>query len=129
MFDRITMVTLGVKDLKKSTSFYIDGLKLPRMDFEGEITFIALKGTMLALYQIDLLANDIGIKNDHAGFSGITFAHNVLSEAEVDKMYAYAIEHGATPVTAPVKKDWGGYSAYFADLDGYYWEIAYNPFF
>ena len=129
MFDQITMITLGVKDLKKSTAFYVDGLKLPKMPFDGEITFLALKGTMLALYQVDLLAEDIGIKNDKSGFSGVTLAHNVSSEAEVDKAYGFAITHGATPITPPVKKDWGGYSAYFADPDGYYWEIAYNPFF
>lgn len=129
MFDKITMITLGVKDLKKSTEFYIDGLQLPKMPFDGNITFIRLQGTMLALYPIDLLAEDIGIPNNKSGFSGITLAHNVSSEAEVDKLYAFAIANGATPVTPPVKKDWGGYSAYFADLDGYYWEIAYNPFF
>lgn len=129
MFDHMTMITLGVKDLKASTDFYVNGLGLPRMPFEGDITFLALKGTMLALFQIDKLAEDIGIHNDKSGFSGVTFAHNVPSEAEVDRLYAYAIAQGARPVTPPVKKDWGGYSAYFADPDGYYWELAYNPFF
>lgn len=129
MFDKITMITLGVKDLQKSTEFYIKGLGLPQMPFDGDITFVKLQGTMLALFEINKLAADIGIENTKAGFSGFTLAHNVSSEAEVDKLYEKALAGGATPVTPPVKKDWGGYSAYFADPDGYYWEIAYNPFF
>jgi len=129
MFNNITMITLGVRDLKKATEFYISGLGLPQMAFEGDITFIKLQGAMLALFEINKLADDIGIKNDKSGFAGFTLAHNVKRKEEVDKLYKQAINSGATPVTPPVTKDWGGYSAYFADPDGYYWEIAYNPYF
>lgn len=129
MFDKITAITLGVKDLKRATEFYIDGLKLPKMDWDGDITFIKLENITLALYEINNLAKDIGINNDKMGFSGFTLAYNVPNKEKVDELYAKAIAVGATPITEPVTKDWGGYSAYFCDLDGYYWEIVFNPFF
>ena len=47
--------------------------------------------------------------------------------ADVDRVVAEAVAAGATVVTAPVARDWGGYSGYVADPDGYRWEIAYNP--
>ena len=130
MFAKITTIVLGVKDLKQATDFYVNGLKMSKMEWEGDITFIKLDNLILSLYEINNLAKDIGIKNTKGnGFSGITFAHNVSHKIKVDELYAKAIAAGATPITAPEKKEWGGYSAYFCDLDGYYWEIVFNPFF
>lgn len=62
------------------------------------------------------------------GLSAITLAHNVATEAEVDKVYREALSAGAKSIKQPQKAFWGGYSGYFADPDGYLWEVAYNPF-
>ena len=46
---------------------------------------------------------------------------------QVDAILARAREHGAGPVQDARQREWGGYSGYFADPDGYRWEIAVNP--
>ena len=86
----------------------------------------------MELYSIDSLARDINADNPptitNSGFSGITLAINMKSEDEVDAFLKTVIKHGGTLVkTARKKVSWGGYSGYFQDLDGYYWEVAYGP--
>jgi uncharacterized glyoxalase superfamily protein PhnB len=39
-----------------------------------------------------------------------------------------AVGAGARLIKAGQKADWGGYSGYFADPDGFLWEVAWNPF-
>ena len=129
MFDkRISITTLGVKDLAKSTAFYEKlGWEKSAASMDT-ITFIQLKGVVLGLFPIDELAKDAGVINDKATFSGTTMAHNLASEKEVEEAMVFAISCGAVQVKAPEKVFWGGYSGYFADPDGYLWELAYNPF-
>lgn len=128
MDSRISMVTLGVSDLEKSVEFYEIGLGFPRMKSEPGIAFFTLKGTWLGLYPLEALAEDAGVSVERSGFSGITFSHNVDSEAEVDQVFQQALNAGATQVKIPQKVFWGGYSGYIKDRDDYLWEIAYNPF-
>lgn len=130
MKPKISIVTLGVADLKRATCFYRDGLGLPEYEFEGSsITFFALEGTWLALYPLDLLTEDIGIRQEKGGeFGGITLAHNVGSKKEVDTLLCQAEDAGATLIKPAQEAFWGGYSGYFKDLDGHVWEVAYNPF-
>ncbi len=75
------------------------------------------------------LAADAGIDPSSTGFAGFSLAHNVASEAEVDTTFEQAIAAGARPIKSPQRADWGGYSGYFADPDGYLWELAHNPEF
>lgn len=129
MFDkRISITTLGVKDLAVSTTFYEKLGWTKSAASMDTITFIQLKGVVLGLFPINELAKDAGVKNDKATFSGTTMAHNLASEQEVDDAMDFAISCGATKVKAPEKVFWGGYSGYFADPDGYLWELAFNPF-
>ena len=123
------MITLGVSDLARSTVFYRDGLGFPTHgDFPG-ITFFKLTGTWLALFPLEELAKDAQVDLHREGFSGVTLAHNVGSKTEVDAVLKQAQRAGAR-ITKPAKDtDWGGYSGYFADLDGYLWEVAWNPHF
>ncbi len=125
---RISLVTLGVADVARSTAFY-EKLGWKRSSASQDaITFIRLKGVVLGLFSRDALAHDAGVENTPAGFSGVTLAHNVTSPAGVDAVYKFALSCGATAVKAPEKVFWGGYSGYFADPDGHLWEIAHNPF-
>ncbi len=125
---RISIVTLGVADLKKATAFYeqLGWKKSPAS--QDSVTFIKLNGTVLGLYSRRGLADDAGVEDSAPGFSGVSLAHNLASEAEVDAAYEFALSCGAKAVKPPQKVFWGGYSGYFADPDGHLWELAYNPF-
>lgn len=126
---RISLITLGVEDVARATAFYERlGWKKSSAS-QDAVTFIRLKGTVLGLFSRQSLAEDAHVENTPKGFSGVTLAHNVTSERGVDAVYKFALSCGATPVKAPEKVFWGGYSGYFADPDGHLWEVAYNPFF
>lgn len=125
---RITMVTLGVADVPASAAFY-EKLGWRRSSASSEhVAFFDLHGTKLGLYGRRALAADARVSDTEPGFSGVTMAHNLNSEAEVDAAYAFALSCGASAVKKPEKAFWGGYSGYFADPDGHLWELAFNPF-
>ena len=128
MKPHITIITLGVADLQRSIDFYQKGLGLPRKDESDSIAFFEMDGTMLALYPRDELAEDITISPEGTGFQGFTLAHNVASPEEVDMTLAEAVAAGAELVKPGQEAFWGGYSGYFKDPDGFYWEVAHNPF-
>lgn len=127
MQPRISMVTLGVRDLAASIRFYEQGLGLPRIKSEPTVAFFDLNGSWLGLYGWDALAEDAEIPAKGSGFRGVTLAHNLSSEAAVDALFAEALNAGAKSVKQPRKVFWGGYSGYFADPDGHLWEVAFNP--
>ncbi len=129
MQPRISMVTLGVKDLERSTRFYEEGLGLPRMQFEGDAVFFQLNGSWLGLYPWDALAEDATLASGGKGFRGVSLAHNVETRHEVDQLLSQAERVGATIVKPPQDAFWGGYSGYFSDPDGHLWEVAWNPHF
>ncbi len=130
MKPKISLVTLGVSDLKRSLAFYRDGLGFPTHEYKEDVgvVFFKLEGTWLSLYPREELAKDAMVSSAGSGFPGITLAHNVSSKEEVDMVVNKAVSVGATLVKKPQSVFWGGYSGYFADPDGYLWEIAYNPF-
>jgi catechol 2,3-dioxygenase-like lactoylglutathione lyase family enzyme len=129
MKPKISIVTLGVRDFARSLAFYREGLGFAAHNYtEGEDhVMFALEGSWLSLYPRDKLAEDATVPDDGRGFSGVTLAHNVGSPAEADAVFEKAVSVGAKPVKKP-QPFWGGYSGYFADPDGYLWEIAHNPF-
>ena len=128
MKPHITIITLGVIDLQRAINFYEKGLGLPRKNESDSIAFFDMSGTMLALYPRDELAEDITISPEGTGFQGFTLAHNVASPEEVDLTLAEAVAAGAELVKPGQEAFWGGYSGYFKDPDGFYWEVAHNPF-
>ncbi len=129
MKPRISMITLGVRDLAASIAFYERGLGLPRMASPPEVAFFTLDGTWLGLYGREALAEDATLPAEGHGFAGVALAHNVASEAEVDAVLEQAVAAGARLVKPGQKAFWGGYSGYFADPDGHLWEVAHNPHF
>ena len=129
MKPRISMVTLGVRDLEASIQFYRDGLRFHRIESSPEVAFFDLDGTWLGLYDRRALAEDATVSPEGHGFAGFTLSHNVASESEVDQVMEDAQSAGATVVKPPQKVFWGGYSGYFKDPDDYLWEVAFNPHF
>ena len=128
---RLTNITLGVKDLNKAREFYEAVLDTPPNTSTDDIVFIELPGTWLSLYSLEELAKDISpdVPTTRAGFSGITLSHNVGSKDEVLAVMKRAKSAGADIVKEPQDVFWGGFSGYFADLDGHYWEVVWGPMF
>ena len=129
MEPRISLITLGVADLARATRFYADCLGLPRIETPPTITFFELGRLWLALWPRENLADDAGVSAQGDGFRGFSLAHNVRSPAEVDALLKHVAECGAVVVKPGHATDWGGYSGYFTDPDGFLWEVAHNPTF
>jgi len=130
MKHKISIITLGVSNFKKSFDFYTNGLGYTPHNYKtGEVyVMYEMEGSWLSLFPIDMMSEDAGIQRAISPSSSITLAHNVESEKKVDEVYALGLKAGAKPIKTPQKSSWGGYAGYFADPDGYLWEVAYNPF-
>jgi uncharacterized protein len=129
MHPRITLLTLGVADLDRARRFYREGLGFPQSGAGDEnVAFFRTGGMILALWSRESLAEDAQVSAEGSGFSGIALAHNVGSREEVDQVITQAAAAGATITKLPGEVFWGGYTGYFADPDGYLWEVAHNPF-
>jgi uncharacterized glyoxalase superfamily protein PhnB len=129
---RLSIVTLGVADVARSSAFY-EALGWRRSSAsEDTITFFSMEGSVLALFGHDALAEDAAVDDPsgvgHTGFRGVTLAINCVDRDEVDAVHAAWVDAGAAPVKAPEQVFWGGYSGYVADPDGHLWEIAHNPY-
>ena len=125
---RVTMITLGVKDLAASRAFYKALGWEESARSQESIAFFQINGMALGLFGLAELAKDQGRAGAKLGFGASTLAQNFSTEAEVDAAFAKALACGATQLKAPEKVFWGGYSGYYADPDGHVWEIANNPF-
>jgi len=131
---RVSFITLGVAELTRSTGFYCDVLELDLLPSSTtNVSFFSLGSVRLALYPRHLLAADAGINCEPDAASGATFAlaHNVASAAAVDALLAHVRRHagpyGCRVTRAGAPAAWGGYTGYFADPDGFLWEVAWNP--
>ncbi len=129
MEPRISLITLGVSDLERATRFYVEVLKLPRIETPPGVTFLEMGRTWLALWSREELAADAGVPAEGGGFPGFALAHNVRSAAQVDALLADIEAAGGRIVKHGTTADWGGYTGYFADPDGFLWEVAWNPHF
>lgn len=129
MDQRISMITLGVRDLARARKFYEALGWKSREAGGGGIVFFQLHGSVMGLYPRHALAEDAMLHDDapNAKFGGIALAYNGRDKAEVDRVLEQAKAAGATILKPAQDVFWGGYSGYFADLDGYPWEVAFNP--
>ncbi|MDL2207814.1 VOC family protein [Desulfovibrio sp. OttesenSCG-928-M16] len=128
--NRINLICLGVRDIKKSLEFYRNiGFKTYEKKDTPPIVFFDTQGTKLELYPLEALVKDINAETppplSQSGFCGITLACNMKSKEEVDEAMERVRQHGGVVVKTPQEVFWGGYSGYFQDPDGYYWEVAY----
>jgi predicted lactoylglutathione lyase len=128
MEQRVSLVTLGVTDLARSSAFY-EQLGWQGQEVE-ETVFFQAGGLAFVLWSRAKVAADAGVPDDGAsGFGGITLAHNVRSRDEVDRIIDAAADAGAEIATSPRDTSYGGYAGFFRDPDGHVWEIAWNPGF
>lgn len=129
MEQRLTFITIGVKDLQISVEFYEQKFGWKRSDISNEHLIVyELNGFYFALYSRDELAKDALMDSQGNGFKGFTLSYNVNSEKEVDELIESLRNKGAKISKEPQKVFWGGYSSYVTDPDDNLWEIAYNPF-
>ena len=126
MEQRVSLITLGVRDLARARAFY-EALGWTTGAAPGDdVVFFQTGGLIVALWGRAELAEDSGVE-DGGGWGGITLAHNVRSPAEVDAVLAEAEEAGASIPRHGATTFWGGYSGVFLDPDGHPWEVAHNP--
>jgi uncharacterized protein len=129
MEQRVSLITLGVADLQRSSEFYERlGWRRSMAEAEG-VVFFQAGGMALALYPRVELAKDARIAPEGSGFSGIALSYNTRNRQEVDSVLADAQAAGAGILKPAEEAFWGGYSGYFADPDGFPWEVAWNPSF
>jgi catechol 2,3-dioxygenase-like lactoylglutathione lyase family enzyme len=127
MEQRVSVITLGVRDLRRARDFY-EALGWKTNASPGDdVVFFQAGGMVVSLWGRDQLAEDSGVQ-DGGGWGGTTLAHNVRSPAEVDAVLAQANAAGGTITRPGGETFWGGYSGVFTDPDGHPWEVAHNPF-
>jgi predicted lactoylglutathione lyase len=127
MDKRVSLITLGVRDLKRAVEFYGALGWAPDNDYaEQDVAFFQGPGTIIALWSREELAAD-SVVEDSGGWGGVTLAYNTRSNDEVDAVIAQAEAAGAEIGRAPAETFWGGYSGLFIDPDGHPWEVAHNP--
>ena len=125
MDQRVSLVTLGVRDIGRARAFY-EALGWKGQSPDGEVVFFQAGGMILALWDRGKLAED-SVVADSGGWGGVTLAYNVTTPEEVDRVIADARSAGATIGRAGAATVWGGYSGVFVDPDGHPWEVAHNP--
>jgi len=131
MEPRISLITLGVRDLKKSRAFYDAlGWHMASSDEEAEniVAYNMSNGMALGLFGHDALAHDANVSPDGSGFRGVSIAYNVDAKDDVARILSEAEAAGGKIMKPAEDVFWGGHSGYFADPDGHMWEVAYNPY-
>ena len=128
MEQRVSFITLAVADLDRTRAFYIDGLGWePELFVPDEVLMIRVGDKIiLSLWSEQGFEAEVGPIRRGDGLAPITLAHNVVTEAGVDEILQLAASLGAVTSTGQ-RRDWGGYTGYFTDPDGFHWEIAVNP--
>ena len=126
MEQRVSLVTLGVRDLARARAFYEALGWTTGAEAGDDVVFFQAGGMILALWGREQLAEDSGVA-DSGGWGGVTLAYNTRSPEEVDAVLAEAREAGATIVRSGAATFWGGYSGAFVDPEGHAWEVAHNP--
>jgi catechol 2,3-dioxygenase-like lactoylglutathione lyase family enzyme len=125
----MSMLTLGVRDLSLARRFYVDGLGwTPAFEVEDDVSFIKVgPGLLLGLWSRDALSAEAGGLYTGDEPAPISLAHMVPDAESVTRVLDDAVAAGARLIAPATKREWGGVTGYFADPDGYRWEVACNP--
>jgi catechol 2,3-dioxygenase-like lactoylglutathione lyase family enzyme len=126
---RLSFITLVVTDLDATRRFYVDGLGWdPEVHVPGEVLmFKVADKVVLSLWAESGFVAEVGEAPVRGGVPPVTLSHNLATTQGVDTVLEQARAAGASQVGEATQRDWGGYSGYFADPDGFRWEVAYNP--
>jgi catechol 2,3-dioxygenase-like lactoylglutathione lyase family enzyme len=127
---RLTMVTLGVSNMRASIAFYEALGFARRLKATGEVVaFFDTGGTAIGLFPWDQLAKDVTLPESPRpeAFRGMTLAWNCRTREEVDRVLDFAVSKGASLLKPAHETDYGGYSGYFADPDNHPWEVVVAP--
>ncbi|MFD1824839.1 MULTISPECIES: VOC family protein [Mumia] len=129
MDQRLSFITLAVADVARSRAFFVDGLGWQESLYvPGEVLMLRVgERLVLSLWDRVAFEAEVGPIASGTGVPPLTLAHNVASPADVDEVIEEAVAAGATLRSAGAEREWGGYSGYVVDPDGFAWEIAYNP--
>ena len=127
----ISAITIGVRDVEVSRAFYVDGLGFrPVLHLPGEIAFVqCAPGQLLALWNVTSMPSEYGDVGYGTQAPPMSLGHNVADASEVGRLHDAAVAAGATSVTTPAVREWGGTSACVADPDGFRWDFVHNPGF
>lgn len=127
MEQRVSLITLGVRDMAASADFY-ERLGWRRVETQDGVVAFDLIGQTLGLYPLAALAEELGVAEERLGRGAMTLAHNLRHKEEVDAVLSRAEGAGGKILKPAQDVFWGGYHGYFADPDGHIWEVAHNPF-
>lgn len=126
MRQQISVITLGVADLERSKTFYVDGFGWAPVFENPQIVFFQMNGLVLGLFLRSSLEEDMK-RDGLQGRGAYALAHNVGSTAEVDTVMRTLARAGGTVLRPADAPPHGGYRGYIADPDDHAWEIAWNP--
>ena len=123
---QVSAIMLGVQDVDRAKSFYVDGLGATiQQDYPGFVRCGLGDGSSdLALYAREAAAADAGVSAEGSGFSGVSFHYLTDSRGEVDTVLRTAVDAGATEVKPASAAEWGGYFGYFSAPDGHLLKVA-----
>ena len=127
MEQRISLITLGVRDMDGTAAFY-EALGWTRVETQDGVIAFDLIGQTLGLYPLEKLAEDIGLSVDEMGRGASTFSYNVREKTDVTEVLEAAAAAGGRILRPASDVFWGGYIGYFADPEGTIWEVAHNPY-
>lgn len=127
MEQRISLVTLGARDIDRLAAFY-DTLGWQRVESPDGVIAYDLIGQTVGLYPLDKLAQDIGVDPETLGHGAATLACNVREKDDVAPVLEAAEAAGGKILRPASDIFWGGHVGFFADPEGHVWEIAWNPF-
>jgi predicted enzyme related to lactoylglutathione lyase len=127
MEQRISLITLGVRDMDRIAEFY-EALGWKRVETQDGVIAFDLISQTLGLYPLEKLAEDIGLPIEELGRGASTFSYNVRTKEEVAPLLAKAEATGGRILRPASDVYWGGYIGYFADPEGTIWEVSHNPY-
>jgi catechol 2,3-dioxygenase-like lactoylglutathione lyase family enzyme len=126
MQHQISVITLGISDLKRSRRFYAEGFGWTPVLEHGDIIFYQMNGLVLGTWVSSALEEDMQRKG-LARPGAFALAHNVPGKDDVQPVLDRLARFGGRILRNADAPPHGGMRGYIADPDDHAWEIAWNP--